>query len=77
MEAIMAVEAKLFLDEAATARLLKVSQRTLQRWRGDGTGPAFIRAGAKRILYDAAAIERWTAKRTFPHRAAELAQTLS
>lgn len=73
----MTRETKIFLDEAAAARLLKVSPRTLQRWRGDGTGPAFIRAGVRRILYDVAAIERWAATRTFPHRAAELAQAIS
>jgi hypothetical protein len=27
------------------------------------------------VLYDAAEIERWAVSRSFPHRAAELAQT--
>ena len=73
----MTAQTKIFLDEAAAARLLNVSPRTLQRWRADGTGPAFVRAGVRRILYDVAAIERWAAARTFPHRAAEMAQAIS
>ena len=68
----MAAESFRFLGEAATARLLRISRRTLQRWRAEGGGPAFIRAGGRRILYDIAEVERWAAARTFPHRAAEL-----
>jgi len=63
-----------YLDEGSAARMLNVSPRTLQRWRNDGSGPAFIRAGLRRVLYDAAEIERWANARTFPHRAAELAR---
>jgi hypothetical protein len=68
----MATEMTRYLDEAAAARLLSVSRRSLQRWRGEGGGAAFIRAGARRVLYDAAEIERWAAARTFASRAAEL-----
>jgi predicted DNA-binding transcriptional regulator AlpA len=61
-------------SERDAARLLGVSERTLQRWRRDGGGPAFIRLGARRIAYSDAEIERcWAAARTYPHRAAELA----
>jgi predicted DNA-binding transcriptional regulator AlpA len=69
----MTAEAKRYLDEAAAAQVLNLSRRTLQRWRADGCGPGFIRAGVRRVLYDAAEIERWAAARTYPHRAAELA----
>jgi len=69
----MPEETKRYLDEAAAARLLALSRRTLQRLRSEGGGPAFIRAGARRVLYDAAEIERWAEGRTFAHRAAELA----
>jgi Helix-turn-helix domain len=61
-----------YLDEAATARLLNVGQRTLQRWRSTGDGPPFIRAGVRRILYSSDAIEVWAQAHTFAHRAAEL-----
>ncbi|MFT8247250.1 helix-turn-helix transcriptional regulator [Roseomonas sp. BN140053] len=68
------MDTKRYLDEATASQLLNISPRTLQRWRGEGGGPAFIRAGARRVLYDAAEIERWASARTFPHRAAELAK---
>ena len=69
----MTPEITRYMDEAATARTLHVSRRTLQRWRVTGEGPPFIRAGARRVLYDAAAIERWAGSRTFEHLAAEVA----
>lgn len=56
------------------ARLLNVSQRTLQRWRVEGGGPQFIRMGAKSVRYSPEAIERWADDNTFSHRAAELAK---
>ncbi len=71
----MTAEIARYLDEAAAARFLNISTRTLQRWRVDGGGPPFIRAGVRRVLYDASEIERWAAARSFPHRAAELART--
>jgi hypothetical protein len=64
---------KRYLDEDATAQMLRPSRRTLQRRRRFGGGPAFIRTGARRVLYDVAEIERWAAERTFAHRAVELA----
>lgn len=62
-----------FLDEAQFCALLRVKPRTAQRWRADGTGPAFIRAGARRVLYARRDVEAWASGRTFAHRAAELA----
>jgi hypothetical protein len=70
----MAAAEQRYLDESTTARHLNVSARTLQRWRTEGGGPAFIRAGLRRVLYDATEIERWVSSRTFAHRAAELFQ---
>jgi predicted DNA-binding transcriptional regulator AlpA len=64
-----------YLDEAAAAAVLRVSDRTLQRWRGTGEGPPFVRAGARRVLYSRTAIDAWAAARTFAHHAAELART--
>ncbi len=69
----MTPEMKRYLDEAAAARLLKVSRRTLQRWRHEGGGPAFTRAGLRRVLYDADVLDAWVKARTFDSRAAELA----
>lgn len=65
-----------FLDEAQLCALLRVKPRTAQRWRADGTGPAFVRAGARRVLYRRADVDTWAAGRTFAHRAAEMAATV-
>lgn len=64
-----------YLDEKRVAQALSVSTRTLQRWRRDGGGPPYIRAGSRRVVYDARAIENWSDAHSFPHRAAELART--
>jgi predicted DNA-binding transcriptional regulator AlpA len=59
-------------DEAAAARLLNVSQRTLQRWRNQGSGPAYTRVGPRLIGYRLADVEAWTASRVHPSLAAEM-----
>ncbi len=69
------VEPHKYLDENAVAELLSVSVRTVQRWRSTGDGPSFVRAGLRRVIYSAAAVETWANARTFAHRAAELART--
>jgi predicted DNA-binding transcriptional regulator AlpA len=52
---------------------LKVSLRSLERWRITGDGPPFVRIGLRRIGYPESACEAWVARRTYDHRAAELA----
>ena len=66
-------DARKYLDEAALARRLGVSRRTLQRWRAGGGGPPYIRLGPRRVAYDEAASDAWAASRSFASRAAELA----
>jgi predicted site-specific integrase-resolvase len=52
--------------EAETAKILRVSERTLQRWREVGTGPAFTRLSTRgRIVYSDNAIQEYVTKRTF------------
>ena len=68
-------EPTIYLDEDAVAALLSVSVHTVQRWRGTGEVPPFVLAGARRVIYSRAAIEQWTASRTFAHHAAEIART--
>ena len=53
------------LDEAETAKFLKVSPRYLQQRRYKGGGPDFIRISHRAIRYDPDAIERWLEERTF------------
>jgi phage terminase Nu1 subunit (DNA packaging protein) len=48
-----------FLDEAELAELLKVSRRTVQRWRVEGCGPRFRRHGA-RIRYALSDAMAWS-----------------
>ncbi len=69
----MTAETKRYLDEAATARLLSVSKRTLQRWRLTGEGPAWCRLGVRRVAYPEAGVTAWAEARTYQHRAAEMA----
>ena len=53
-----------FLTQSETAKLLHLSERTLERRRVEGTGPKFIKAG-RRVLYRQSEIENWTNQRTF------------
>jgi len=61
-----------FFDEKTLSDYLKIPRRTLQRWRVTGDGPRYIRAGARRILYSAEAVETWARSREHRHRAAEI-----
>ena len=69
------VEPYEYLDENSVAKRLSVSVRTVQRWRGTGGGPPFVRAGVRRVIYSSAAVEAWANARTFASHAAELART--
>jgi predicted DNA-binding transcriptional regulator AlpA len=62
-----------FLSDAQVCAMLRVKSRTTARWRVEGNGPAFIRAGGRRILYRRADLNEWLAGRTYAHRAAEAA----
>lgn len=67
----MASHENLTTEEAA--EYLRVCHRTLIRWRGQGTGPAYCKAG-QRILYRRADLDAWLdAQRTVPVREASLA----
>ncbi|WP_208639116.1 MULTISPECIES: helix-turn-helix transcriptional regulator [Rhodopseudomonas] len=44
------------LVEAEVAEVLRVSVRTLQRWRSTGEGPRVSKIGPRRISYTAAAV---------------------
>ena len=49
-------------DEAA--RYARVSVSSLQRWRGQGFGPKFVKAG-RRVIYRRKDLDDWMAQRTF------------
>jgi DNA-binding transcriptional MerR regulator len=60
------------LDTKTAAPRIGVSPGTLENWRVQGIGPAFIKTTGRRgrVLYDPADIERWKATRRFQSTAA-------
>ena len=47
------------IDEKEAASFLRVSARTLQRWRVVGFGPPFLRYSTRCIRYRLADLESW------------------
>jgi len=47
------------LSESQAAALLRLSTRTLQRYRRDGAGPQYTRLGPRRIRYARSDLEAW------------------
>ncbi len=58
-----AMPANIVIPEPEAARRLGVSIRTLQRWREDGDGPAFVMLGVRRIGYRPADLDAWVEAR--------------
>jgi len=48
------------IPQQRLAELLCVSERTLERWRVEGSGPTFLKAG-RRVLYRQSDIDTWLA----------------
>jgi excisionase family DNA binding protein len=65
-----------YLSDGQACELLHVTSRTTLRWRVEGNGPPFVRAGGRRILYRRSDLETWLSARTFIHRAAEASSPL-
>jgi predicted DNA-binding transcriptional regulator AlpA len=51
---------EIYMSEGETAKLLGLSRRTLQRFRTEGNGPAFLRLATRRVIYARSDIESWT-----------------
>lgn len=47
-----------FLNQAMIALLLGVSERTMERWRLEGSGPPFRKFG-RRVMYSRADVIAW------------------
>jgi len=60
------------ISERETAVRLNLALRTIQLMRQRGTGPRFIRLGAKRIGYTEVALAEWIAAREVSSTAAKL-----
>lgn len=57
-----------FLISTEAAELLRISKRTLERMRVDGTGPRYLKAGPgkrSRVLYRESDIIAWLERRSF------------
>jgi predicted DNA-binding transcriptional regulator AlpA len=52
------------LNGASAALFLALSERTLERWRRDRTGPSFIRMSARAIRYRLSDLRAWRDGRT-------------
>jgi hypothetical protein len=50
------------LTQRDAANMLRLSQRTLERWRVSGDGPCFVKAG-RRVAYRPADLDAWIAAR--------------
>jgi hypothetical protein len=63
-------------SEKRLAEFLGISDRTLERWRGEGLGPPYMRIGKARRTRPAAALA-WLRLREFATSAEELARAQS
>ena len=53
-----------FITSMERAKRHRISHRTDERQRLDGSGPPFVKIG-RRVLYKLSDLEEWEAKRTF------------
>ena len=61
------------LTSVELAQVLKVSDRLPETWRLQGTGPKFIRAGGRRVLYRWADVIDYLNRRRFSSTSEEQA----
>lgn len=54
------------MTEAEVAALMRVSIRTVQRWRATGETPLPVRRPGRRILYVRQEVMAWASKRATP-----------
>lgn len=60
--------ALVFLTSNEAADLLRLSRRTLERWRLEGNGPRYIKLGAgkrSRVVYRETEIEAWVSRSSY------------
>ncbi|WP_374656721.1 helix-turn-helix transcriptional regulator [Phenylobacterium sp.] len=50
------------LRTAQVAQMLGVKLQTVEKWRGQGKGPPFVKLGRKLVLYELPAVEAWLRK---------------
>ena len=53
-----------FVSEAKAANMLDVTPKALQKWRGNGTGPRFLKISARCVRYRIKDLYDWAEGRT-------------
>lgn len=53
----------MFLTTHHLSELLYISPRTIERWRVEGRGPEFVKAG-RRVLYRQSIVDAWLSDTT-------------
>jgi predicted DNA-binding transcriptional regulator AlpA len=51
------------LKSVEVARMLRISAKTLARWRQQGKGPEPLRLGYNLVVYRRSSVEAWISKR--------------
>lgn len=57
----MSSEVLLTVEDAAAR--LKISKHTLNRWRGTGEGPPYVKSGPRLVRYEVAELDAWARER--------------
>ena len=66
------MEHQTYLTQIEAADFLRISERSLERWRVEGTGPRFRRFG-RRVVYAKSDVETWADGRCFQSTSSESA----
>ena len=61
-----------FLSESEAAKYLGISKKTLQRWRFDHKGPAYVKLNNKLIRYHLPELDEWMDQQTITHENKEV-----
>ena len=62
-----------FCTQSEAADFLRLSERTLERWRVEGDGPTFRRFG-RRVVYAKSDLEAWADTRCFQNTSSQASQ---
>ena len=53
-------QTSIFLTTNEAAQFLRLSPRTLEKWRVEGSGPIFRKLGRKKVVYTKSDLVAWT-----------------
>lgn len=69
----MNTDRPILLTQPEAAKILRIGERSLERWRVEGGGPPFVKIG-RRVAYDQTTLREWLARNQFSSTA-EAART--